>query len=219
MNCPKCSKINNDLARFCYSCGTALSTGKYVKCENGHSYTVESTHCPYCPPKTIIDRISPGVVGNSMSNSNEKTIIDNSPPQLNPNSQSSDSTVLVSPEVKLKQGNPFIHNSPVTPQGRRKLVGWLVTFDLNPLGDDFKLYSGRNTIGRSIGCDIVIKSPSISEKHSVILFRENDNKIFIDDLLSSNGTFLNGVIVDEKAPIKNDDEIKLGDVTLKVKLI
>ena len=57
------------------------------------------------------------------------------------------------------------------------------------LHQDYKLSQGRTSIGRTSDNDIIIKSPSVSKKHARLNF---NNYYFLTDLLSSNGTFLNG---------------------------
>ncbi|MBE3578590.1 MAG: FHA domain-containing protein [Caldanaerobacter subterraneus] len=68
------------------------------------------------------------------------------------------------------------------------------------------------SIGRSDECDIVIESPYVSAKHALI--RKKGKRFYIEDLNSTNGTFVNGKRV-KVARIKNGDIITLGDVDLK----
>ncbi|MGH2331337.1 FHA domain-containing protein [Thermoanaerobacter mathranii] len=69
------------------------------------------------------------------------------------------------------------------------------------------------TIGRSEKCDIVIESPYVSARHAII--RKRGRRFYIQDLNSTNGTFINGKRVKGIAKIKNNDVITLGDVELK----
>jgi len=68
------------------------------------------------------------------------------------------------------------------------------------------------SIGRSEECDIVIESPYVSAKHALI--RKKGKRFYIEDLNSTNGTFVNGKRV-KISRIKNGDIITLGDVDLK----
>ncbi len=63
-------------------------------------------------------------------------------------------------------------------------------------------------IGRIPGCDQVIDLPMISSRHAR-LFREGD-RILIEDLRSSNGTFVNGTRVEGPVVLNSGDEIGLG---------
>lgn len=98
----------------------------------------------------------------------------------------------------------------------RKLVGWLVTYSLDPMGADFKLYEGRNIIGRSMDCNITVNDNMISSEHAVILFRSG--KYSITDKQSSHGTFVNDVDIDLDPYYLNDgDTIKIGKTVFKFK--
>jgi pSer/pThr/pTyr-binding forkhead associated (FHA) protein len=63
-------------------------------------------------------------------------------------------------------------------------------------------------IGRVPGCDRVIDLPMISSRHARLV-REGD-RILIEDLRSSNGTFVNGTRVEGPVVLKSSDEIGLG---------
>lgn len=64
--------------------------------------------------------------------------------------------------------------------------------------------------------DYSIDSPAISRKHANICME--DNNYFIEDLKSTNGTYVNGVRIKpmEKIEIKEGDIVKLADVELEV---
>jgi len=210
MKCPYCQKENSNEAKFCKFCGTVLITN-YVTCKNGHNYSSELKECPFCPPKNLASIVidDEKTVLDANANNPDKTLID--PKMQNATNPVSnfvdDKTTLLNPEeIKHKTIG-------------RKLIGWLVTFDLNPNGTDYRLYEGKNLIGSSPACDIIISSPSVSKKHCTILFRHIDNKLIIKDELSTNGTFVNEVLIDENIILKNEDIIKVGNISLKLKLI
>ena len=102
-----------------------------------------------------------------------------------------------------------------------KLVGWLVTFSLDPSGTDFRLREGRNTIGADAGeCDITIEGmPSISSKHAVVMVR--DEKVLVRDNDSTNGTHVNGKDIFGAGPIelKDRDVLRFGEVECEVHLL
>jgi pSer/pThr/pTyr-binding forkhead associated (FHA) protein len=78
----------------------------------------------------------------------------------------------------------------------RKLVGWLVSFTMDPNGKDFRLYEGRNTIGSDPSNDIVVTGdPAVSSKHLTILYRMG--KFKCKDEFSTNGTYVNEVFFEE----------------------
>ena len=99
----------------------------------------------------------------------------------------------------------------------RKLVGWLVSYSLDPMGVDFKLYEGRNIIGRDSDCNITVNDNMVSSKHAVLLFRAN--KYSITDSQSSHGTFVDGEDIElEPRYLKDGDTIKIGKTTFKFRV-
>ena len=64
------------------------------------------------------------------------------------------------------------------------------------------------TIGRSADCDQVIDLPVVSSRHARLVRR--GGQIFIEDLKSSNGTFVGGVRIETEALLKPGDSIALG---------
>src|SRR5437868_2070086 len=64
-------------------------------------------------------------------------------------------------------------------------------------------------LGRSPDCDIPIPSPSISRQHARIL-RVQD-KWFIEDMLSSNGTAVNNQGINTRVQLKRNDRIRICD--------
>ncbi|MET3616496.1 pSer/pThr/pTyr-binding forkhead associated (FHA) protein [Peptoniphilus olsenii] len=64
------------------------------------------------------------------------------------------------------------------------------------------------TLGRSSKNDIVIKDKFVSKNH--LIFLEDNDSYFIEDLGSANGTFVNGVRIEPNNPIKLYDNDKIG---------
>lgn len=92
----------------------------------------------------------------------------------------------------------------------RKLVGFLVTYNRNPLGKAYNIYEGKNFIGRDHSCDICVpEDKQMSGRHMSLLYRNVDNKFKYRDEQSSNGTFVNKELSDE-GELKNYDIIRLG---------
>ena len=96
----------------------------------------------------------------------------------------------------------------------RKLVGWLVSYTIDPLGVDFKIYEGRNTIGRDQDCNITVSDNRVSSKHAVLLFRSG--KFSITDQQSSHGTFVNNSDIElEPCYLSDGDIIQVGQTVFK----
>jgi type II secretory pathway predicted ATPase ExeA len=78
---------------------------------------------------------------------------------------------------------------------------------------EFDLADSKTLIGRSSLCDLPINSRFVSKFHAMIL--RHDNDLFLIDLNSSNGTFVNSQRVLTKA-LRHDDIISLGNHGIKL---
>jgi len=84
-------------------------------------------------------------------------------------------------------------------------------FLTDPNGQEHRLPSQSATIGRAVECDIVIASKSISRENTRIL--QNGRHWFVEDLGSTNGTYLNGERIISALNLRDGDSITVGDVT------
>jgi serine phosphatase RsbU (regulator of sigma subunit)/pSer/pThr/pTyr-binding forkhead associated (FHA) protein len=69
------------------------------------------------------------------------------------------------------------------------------------------------TIGRSSSNDLTFNHLSLSRHHARIIKR--DDKYFLEDTGSRNGSFLNGIRIHQATPLKPGDVIQLGEITLR----
>jgi pSer/pThr/pTyr-binding forkhead associated (FHA) protein len=72
---------------------------------------------------------------------------------------------------------------------------------------------GTKVVGRDPHCDIVVGGAHVSRRHAEFTVR--GGALWVKDLGSSNGTFINGKKHDE-IQLKNGDEVKLDAMTFKV---
>jgi diguanylate cyclase (GGDEF)-like protein len=84
--------------------------------------------------------------------------------------------------------------------------------DLN--GTIFDLKAGESFFGRSSDNTCVLEFEGVSRRHFKVTANEN-NRARIEDLKSSNGTFLNNSKITGPANLSQGDVIKVGNVTLK----
>ena len=85
-----------------------------------------------------------------------------------------------------------------------------------PVADErFVLQRGENIIGRLEDCDVPILHESISRQHARISLRVGETRV--EDLQSSNGTFVNDEKVKE-ASLSNSDRVKVGSVEFRLEL-
>lgn len=68
------------------------------------------------------------------------------------------------------------------------------------------------TIGREPPADLVFQIPTISKKHFTI--RRTESNFVVEDMRSTNGTYLNGLPVHEAMPLRDGDELVVA-ITLK----
>lgn len=82
---------------------------------------------------------------------------------------------------------------------------------LAPRRPPLLLAPGRLTIGRSAACDLVVDSVLVSRQHAQLECAAG--RCTVEDLGSSNGTFVNGRRV-SRATLSPGDRLRLGDVEL-----
>lgn len=84
----------------------------------------------------------------------------------------------------------------------------LVFVEVKPLAGRVLPVEPGTTIGRD-GCDVILADPEVSRRHAVV--READSAPAIEDLASSNGTFVNGKRIAELTALQPGDEIRFGN--------
>src|SRR4249919_1751924 len=67
-------------------------------------------------------------------------------------------------------------------------------------------------LGRQSDSTICLESLAVSRHHARIL--KTDDRYFVEDLGSSNGTYLNGIRVTGRLPLKEHDRLQLGPYLL-----
>lgn len=69
-------------------------------------------------------------------------------------------------------------------------------------------------LGRDKGAEIVLHDPEVSRRHA--RFESHEGFAYVEDLKSSNGTFLNGRRITEAIEIRQGDEIDVGTTRIRV---
>jgi hypothetical protein len=144
-------------------------------------------------------------VGSSDYDVNDKTFIGGFTPKSDDKDASSAGT----------SGSGSKENAP---RSTRKIVGWLISYTIDPMGMDYRIYEGNNPIGRETSNSIILmKDPTISGKHLNILFKQG--KYWAKDEMSANGSFINEEEMEISKPyeIKDGDVLRLGDTVFKFK--
>ncbi len=84
------------------------------------------------------------------------------------------------------------------------------------IGIAFPVMGTRVVIGREDGCDIKIHDAESSRRHCEVVWK--DGAFVLQDLNSSNGTFLNGAQVTTATTLKAGDRIGIGQTLLVLEL-
>ncbi|OGB30555.1 MAG: FHA domain-containing protein [Burkholderiales bacterium RIFCSPLOWO2_12_FULL_61_40] len=77
---------------------------------------------------------------------------------------------------------------------------------------EVQLTKDRTTLGRRPYNDIVIDNLAVSGEHAVL--QMTGNEVFLEDLNSTNGTYLNGKAI-KKQQLKNGDSVEIGKYKIK----
>ncbi len=86
---------------------------------------------------------------------------------------------------------------------------WLLTLRSPTSGPvDYKIKPGNNTVGRKPDNDIVIPDESASRSHAEIFLQEDS--LVINDLNSTNGTFVNRERITGPSVLRSKDQIRIG---------
>ncbi|MBF0345365.1 MAG: FHA domain-containing protein [Nitrospirae bacterium] len=181
---------------------------KLIKCVNGHFYDKSKTAtCPHCEKiESILDPTASifTLSGTSMSTASDVLSDDetsNSPIE---------STIPVFDSTAVEELDRQVFN-PTT--------GWLIMLKGDLRGSDYRLKTGKNTIGRSKENHISIGTDRLmSRKHASLFYHPKINSFFIEDH-SSHGTLLNGQPVLQRTGLKNMDVIEIGETKFLFKTL
>lgn len=120
---------------------------------------------------------------------------------------------------KLSGASPPVSSA----SGPKVLVGFLVTFQNEPSGSFWPVYSGRLQLGRSTGegVDIALQDASASSRHASLHADPSTGQAFVEDDGSRNGTFLNEqkLLPGDRRQLRDNDRLRLGSTTFVVKLL
>lgn len=189
------------------------------KCPNGHQYdsSIYGDNCPFCPQSGHTQVNMPGIGAPTA-----KT-------EINNNFNGNGTPGATAPTAPYYPGMPDVPGGggghtvirtvgqPGSPNldGGRKLVGLLVSYSHNPAGEVYKIYEGRNIVGRDHACDISFPmDDKMSGRHLLILYREAEGIMWANDENSSNGTYINGKFTGDRTELHTNDIIVIGSTKL-----
>ncbi len=192
----------------------------FKQCSKGHFFKEEKDVCPYCPGTLNTEHTD--VLASALTDSftNDETMKtqvfgsgNGSTKITNQKAEPFDATkttIVGSSQVLSSEGS-HAHS-------RRRLRGWLVSFDIEDFGVDFKILEGKNKIGSNASNEITVRDKEVSSYHALILCRKD--RFLLTDEMSSNGTTINGQDMSPRDPyeLADGDEIKIGTTTLLFKM-
>jgi DNA-binding winged helix-turn-helix (wHTH) protein len=86
---------------------------------------------------------------------------------------------------------------------------WLVWNDRT-----FVLSEGSNVIGRDPKCEVWLDASGVSRQHARIRVTGSTRGVVLEDMKSTNGTFLQRARVEDRASVSDGDVITVGEVEL-----
>ena len=194
----------------------------FKKCSKGHFYKEDKASCPYCPGNNSSVDIKTEVLSKteaSSENDSLKTQVfgGQDPAKTTNLNESNSNEPFDATKTMIVGGGKSSSNGASNTQVRRRLRGWLVSFDIEDFGVDFKILEGRNMIGKKSSNEITIQDPQVSSVHALILCRKDT--FLLSDEMSSNGTAINDRDLTPRNPseLNDGDEIKVGNTTLLFK--
>ena len=177
------------------------------KCPNGHQYdsSIYGDKCPFCPDSN-----------HTRVNSGTDVPTVGAAPTVDASYNPTQATAQYTPDIP-GDGRTVIRplnageTGAMNPDGGRKLVGMLVSYSANVAGEVYKIYEGRNIIGRSPSADICFENDEkMSGTHLLILYVEAEGVYWAEDQKSSNGTYINGAFSRGMTELHTNDVIVLG---------
>lgn len=91
---------------------------------------------------------------------------------------------------------------------------WIISAETGTLSGLSFGVADTVTLGRSLECELAIVSPHVSRRHAQLCV-EGD-QLYVEDLGSSNGTVVNGKLVQGKTPLRHEDELRFHDVIFRI---
>lgn len=189
---------------------------KQVRCERGHFYDADKfNECPHCarisgqsaaPNMTVTKPLS----DDNVTVSRDERFESKQPQKvLDVTEPASDFREVGSADYEPKTIGQFKKDG-------GPVVGWLVCTKGSHRGEDFRLRSGRNFIGRGADMDVCLKGETTvsRDKHAIVLY-EPKQRIFLAQMGESHElVYINGELLLTSTQMKAKDRIQIGDVEM-----
>jgi len=186
-----------------------------TKCNNGHFYDKDTyASCPHCGATNAEPNQTFSFVNNGGSEPGKTMGWDISQPvepmvDVIPSDED-----MVYPE-ESKTISIYQNRKVGTPQ-KSPTVGWLVCTKGKFYGQDFRLKSGRNFIGRGTDMDVCLTGENTvsRDRHATIIHEPKQNVFMAQPGESRELFYVNGEVVLSSVQLKKNDVLQMGDVQL-----
>ena len=106
----------------------------------------------------------------------------------------------------------------------KTLAAFLVTFEQNPIGDFWPIFQGQTLVGRKdsgTGLGLELDHPTTSSRHASIYAGARPGRIKVEDLGSTNGTYVNERRLEpgERRALEPGDTLRFGGFSLTIHLV
>jgi len=137
----------------------------------------------------------------------EPTIIDSSESlgNFDLNNENLDPTIFTSDEQVDFEKTRVLRKTP-------PCFAWLVGIDNPLLGQRYDVGDEVTSIGRDASNSIVIGEDSISNNHAKIRYDSEKDAYKLYDLVSTNGTYVNGEQIEAPVALQDNDEVTFGEM-------
>jgi len=180
------------------------------RCAKGHYYddTKHST-CPYCSTNINLDIVT-GKINNPDDLPETRPIhTEKKEPAPQTNTVAKNQAPL---SAQKKTVGFFQKNTGIDP-----VVGWLLCIAGSDKGRDYRIKSGRNSIGRAENMDICIAGDSTisRERHAMIAYDPKKNVFMFQPGESRELCYVNEEGIYSATEIKTGDTIEMGETKLR----
>lgn len=229
MKCTQCATVNASDAAHCIRCGVPLGGASAPKgakrattLEGGAAHAGEPIQPPSFlkggPPKAF----SGGAPNAGGGGGRRKTVLDGDDgasqnPGWNAGGGAGGSGRS---KTMLDEGGAEEPGSGASGGRKARTIGWMVSFDFNPSGQEYSLREGKTSIGRGRDNDCsLFYDGQASDNHAMVIYRNGECKV--KDNASTHGTLVNGedIGIGEVAELKSGDTLKIGGSTFLVFLL
>lgn len=179
-----------------------------TRCENGHFYDAERfDSCPHCNQASVSTVLQD-------DDGNKEYTMPLTPPADVANGL--DALKKEITDVKETEDGSQATIGYFGEVSTEPVVGWLVAIEGSNFGEDFKLKSGRNFIGRSAEMDVALTGDSsISrDRHAIILYEPRGNVFLVQPGDAKELFYLNDKVVLTATEINAYDVLSLGGTKL-----